>query len=585
MIFPVRVLNSRESFLSVCAQLTQFGQVGHERIQLIKVGEEYSLSTVPAAGWIEKILSFFGFKQRNLIATEVSHFALHWLRAHALVYQDEFCEQIPVFEKLRSLMIKTHLVQDFDQTIKSIQASYEKTAENIRKLANEIEKKHIAELKVVEGKISESKRKQGDLEGRIATLKLGLSLNKKIPSTTDFVLKWPQNYSPPGNLENLIQGIAMHFLSCPGTIIRRDRKSSNIMLMSPGEGPSVYSLPEKVDFELTGLISRRRIIVKTKEIIGCGGQRKVKRAFDLLSGEELASKPFCSDLEKSFVITYCLRNKTPGFLPCVALRGSTRFYEQKCESISSVYGMPVEIRMQLAQQLLFGLSFLHDQKATITLTKPIEQGLRSRSSNEAKYENVFMYHGDIKPQNILIFQNEGVLQAGISDLGTIVSLPNMVHSCFFQSPEKISFIKDMLPDHSIPQFALKFLQRNQIDKTIEHNLKFGRKNDLWSLGLVFATLLSGGLVFPQGGLEMGIPDLYFFNEILKSRLATREFPDIGISILTQDMVDSSIGLLKNRSMSAVENVKLDLFWDITRLLLSVDPQKRISAKEALKVIE
>lgn len=523
MSYLINSVNSSENFENTCSHLSHFGEKGYERLQIVKTATGYAPALTGQASFIEKVLAFFGIKRRSLRLNEVAHFSLNWLRVHASDYPES---NLKAIKSLLPLMKKANLEKEFNVFLKKISdIKPEKKAESVK-----------PSLTVIHAK--------------------------------DFTFHWPKDFKEADKLEGPINTVLTHFLSHPGTQIRREKKSSVIDLYIPIKGKVSVNIPLKVEFYLEGAINNRKIIVKMKDVVGKGGERKVVRAFDILNNVELVSKPFVNELEKTMISTI-MNNNLPGFIPVTAVTNS-RFYERRCRHLSSYFNASSPIRRSFIIQLLSGLKAIH-QKQLKSLDYYVEQG---NTKVTKKVNNVNIYHGDIKPDNILIYEEQGSLKCGFSDLGSLCNIPALTFTHFFRSPEKTRCIQNIRHGRS----------NMTVDGIVKHNIDFGQTNDVWSLGMVIVTLLTGGSTLNLTNdnnlnklfKEMGVPNLEIFKKIVglykvKTNLGNNDPVDAVIQDIEQNEIDDSLDKL----MEAFKDESFKDIWSIVKLMLQVDPAKRI----------
>lgn len=589
MSFSINLTNSGDLFKTVCNQLSHFGEEGHERIQIAKA----QTGDIPFATFspsrIERVLRFFGFKKSCFRLNEVSNFSLNWLRAHALKYNEEFHSQIPQIQKLRPLMVKAQLGQDFDELISSVETArinhisvqaYEKTSA-------ELEKKYEEKGKILEQKVAERlvdiQLVYENTQQLHQALKQRVAFSKRELNLADFQFHWPQNFQKPDQFESVITAILSRFLFHPGTTIQRLKKTKTIILNVPVLGQTVYELPIKADFYLEGSVSQRRIIIKTPEKIGSGGERKVMRAFDLLSGEELVSKPFTSNPREKQVIQYIHENQLPGFVPFIEVRNN-RFYEKRCLPLDSYFSASAPLRFKLIHQLLSAVKTLHGLH--ISLSYSFEDRY-SRIMTTRNLDKVAVFHADIKPANILVFtDSKNNHNACLSDFGSVCAVASNGYTKFFRSPERTAFIENEV-------YKLGEVSRLiTTDHIVEHNLTFGQSNDVWSLGLVLLTLLCGGRTLPSYKRAIGIPDLKCFSQGVEKYNQEQHHqdqrtkipqntkkrippPDSWIKDLKQQDIDSSIMQLKNECPEPI----FEQVWPLVQKMLLIDVNKRFKLSQ------
>lgn len=580
----IHTASSSEQFNAVCTQIGHFGEEGYERIQITRNQLGAIPVAIPSSSWIERVLRFFGFKKRDLQLTEVANFSLNWLRAHALdhKYHTDFHEQLPQIEKLRPLMQKAHLEEDFNALISS--------TEQIQKICESIGQRFESQISTLLDPANDAVKRSMDSCNQAQNLWKALeqrraALDIKEPTIADFQFHLPHDIPGSDEIEIKIKDILSKFLSRPGTTIARLKKTTTVILNVPTEGSISYELPMKADFYLEGAISQRRIVLKTKEVIGSGGERKVLRAFDLLSGEELVSKPFVNGIEK-LIVENAHKNQLTGFVPFIGQRNQTRFYEKKCETLTSYLKADPSIRYKLIFQLLSALKNLHSHNISdFSYTIKTEKGAETK-----KIGIVNIYHGDIKAENILVFSDKNnIPQAALSDLGTLCNVVTPCYTVLFRSPEKTRFIEEKCYFFNEPSPFIK------TEDIITHHRTYGQSNDVWSLGLVLITILSEGCVLPGSNLKDGIPNLNCFKKglddhqkaqkqqqrpIMPNQRATPA--DFFVKDLNQKDIDQSIDLLVSECNPPEE---LKLVWRLAKCMLQVDPSRRITAARAIEMLK
>ncbi len=516
MSFPIHVL-SQKQFEETCASLAHLGNSGHERLEIRKdqLGN-YVPSTTSSPGWIEWVLRLvFRYKPQNQRLNEVSNFALNWLRAHSLKYDgtDFITTQASTIENLRPLMKKAHLEKDFDELISQV-------------------KERCA---------------------------MQLQSGVKLPSLK---FQWPTDFQTSGQaqmLETFIREVLAAFLrSPPGTTITRAKKTTVVTLKAPEQAPTSFNLAVKVDFYLS--TNSWQIIVKTGELVGSGAQRKVKRAFNVLTGQELVSLPLINDIEKFFT-DMVSSQQLSGFLPIVANRTPLRIYQPRCAPLSSIYSATPIIKLRIAIQLTQSLKAFHELVCSYSYVDDANQKIL--------HPSLPVYHSDIKPANILVSLSQP-LEAIITDLGTTSRYTEPFHTLTFAAPEKLSFFQTLPKSPS---------------EIVSHNQNYGQTNDVWGLGLTLTSLLSGGQVIETTN---GTPQLPCFkkfldnfeNELIENKKDAKLEDFWHVNRITQEEMDRSIENLAQASDS-----QLRVAWNAVKSMLIVNYKKRITAAEAAKVME
>lgn len=560
MLYPIKT--NTEDFKKTCTQFLQFGKLGTERIQIKKSQLGYSPSLTSSPGWIERILHFFGFKKSELRLKEVAHFSLEWLKAHALNDCQEFTIQLPNIRALGPLMKKAGIEDDFHNLLsetKKLAVRLNKATENIKEsFSSKANTKSIFQrYQELFDRLTNTKK---ELEKR-------LEICRKYLIPSDFKLHWPEGIADIDQNDAIIRDILAQFIMNPGAKIARSNKSKEIVCYIPTKEKVVRTPSVKIDFYIAGSIPKQRIIVKTNEVIGEGGERKVKSAFDLLSGEKLASKPFSNVVEK-FIIQHIHANNIKGFVPLIGVR-EKRFYEVHCQTLDSYFTASPEVRYQLIKQLVSALKILHDLVLDNLLSYTYQD--RFEGDKTISIPKVHVYHGDLKPGNILVYPNEeGQPQAVLSDLGALCQVTRAIYTLFYKSPEKTNFLENKYFFHGK---ISPFIKMSEI---VEHHLKFGQTNDIWSMGLVLIMLLSNGRTLAD---KNEIPDLDFLRNVKKGRF-DQDF-DAGIKDIKQKEVDQSIDKL----MAECKPPQIfKSVWCLVKLMLKVNPEERCTATQASQLL-
>lgn len=325
-----------------------------------------------------------------------------------------------------------------------------------------------------------------------------------------------------------------------------------------------------------------QIFLWTKVILGEGGQRKVKRCYDLIAGEFSVRKKVCSKIEQ-LILKHFQYQPSLGIEPITLIlekepdRGvkSDHILQPVFEgTLRSLYNEIKDLKdvFSIMHQLLTGLSELHD-------CSPVEVTVNYENGNFTTTRTTYpkMWHTDIKPDNILMrrLPDSGKWEAVFSDFGLSGQINPGSGSVGYRSPEDLNLYCKLL---SLPNSG------SEEDIEIFDSYKY--KKDVWSLGIVFAGLLTGelnGLIHTfqeKKTLITLIPPIQCLIDGIRKGKINGEWDGFLID-LDQKCLDRDIALLKAKAIPSYARI-----WDELILkMLQVDYNKRISAKEALEIMK
>jgi len=368
--------------------------------------------------------------------------------------------------------------------------------------------------------------------------------------------KWPRDLSVLGISEDEKKKLEKAYSAitnageCNLKIQKKHKGSYLVVFTYPNGSVKEVKIPFKFAFasNKSGLTG---IILKTKKIVGEGGERQVKLCFEMLKGEYLARKPV-APLEHILMESF---QNSP-------TRGIPHIYSLAEKSVTeTLYAGSLSI--------LFGTVFFDNLMQRVSLLGDLLSGLASLHGLTLKRDNqrdVKVFHFDIKPANILVRQNpkNKMWEAVLSDFGFSGNPTVSGGSIGYKAPEEVKLELQLDPlDTGI----------KDRDPVVENNLKYGQAMDIWSMGLVATILLTGRVserinpaVFPP------IPcfEDCFFN-------TSKPRKDHKFADLTQSQMDKDVMQLRPLFPSP----KLTGLWAIVGNMLQVDPEKRVSAREAL----
>jgi len=350
-------------------------------------------------------------------------------------------------------------------------------------------------------------------------------------------------------------------------------------------------IPITVMLKITTPKKASAIILWTKVVIDKGGQRKVKRCYDLLTGNFLVRKKCCSKIEE-LILRHFQNNPSPGIEPVKYLQPRRAGFKsvhivQTCfegtffDLIPSVELKPKDV-YPIMHQLATGLSALH--AFTPIEIKKSYSFARTLTTITTTLTYPKTFHLDIKPANILIRRSPDSdgWEAVLSDFGVAGHLNPGTGTIGYLSPEDVKFKYLVYPNGdagSSPAISEKEI----INKT----LAYSQKKDVWALGLVFTSLLTKRLIIltrsEPGKPEIKIiaPPLECILDALDKGRRDKDRLDIYLADLQQESVDQSIAELKAKTPEAYAYL-----WDnLISKMLQVDPVQRISANDVLQICE
>ncbi len=316
-----------------------------------------------------------------------------------------------------------------------------------------------------------------------------------------------------------------------------------------------------------------RIMLWSKEIIAKGGERKVKRCYDLMTGEFSVRKKCLSNSIEKLVLLHFKKNPVPGIEPVQDILSkdpgfkSDHIIEPVFEgTLRNLLGhiKKKEDVLSIMQQLLTGLSALHaftPTEVTIDL-----EGITTRTFPKAT-------HLDINLSNILLRKSEGKWEAVLIDFGVSGNFAPGNGTIGYLSPAEVKLRGQVYPNGpGTPPIAVS----DEFKKKLP---PIGQKRDVWALGLIFTSLLTGRIDVVQISKKdriVGIitPPLQSINDLFLKG-SKGGFYDGHLSDLQQDSIDGDIAAWK------VKTPDYASLWGLISKMLRVDPEERVSASEAL----
>lgn len=440
-------------------------------------------------------------------------------------------------------------------------------------------------------------------------------------------LTYPVAYKPLGMTEEEIK-------------VMSDFLNSNFKYLTSSKGvgtywrytekhPVTYNINDK-EWKLPrsiSIVNENDIFIRLNQHnlapIAKGGFRIVKYAYNPINGQFLAKKRATSEVEVNILKQLTLVDKikkpngSPGLARTVQIitlstSGSEKpkahifqvLYDKNLNTLLRQNGKNLTpyLKLTIIKKLLLGLADIHDMKMKKTINGKLYGGYKS-SSPSGKWlvkpirtpqrdEHYMLYHGDIKPSNILWLEKESECSIDDFDLAGIID--QMGGTPGYCPPNYLKW--------NVNKYYKKSEELNknyyQKEAHIEYNLKYGQKKDLWAIGLVIASILKGEIghleVCPLDCIKKYTKYVEEF-KIVNEKQTDGTFKPIQVKVEKLD--DSKLANITQEEIDKeIENIKKDLpgnkpeynmmlqLWEMVRQMLRVDfDQMKITAAAAAKI--
>ena len=367
--------------------------------------------------------------------------------------------------------------------------------------------------------------------------------------------------------------------------VKVDKTSSCIKLciqrVDPSQGTSslVTSLqsPLPIHFVIAENVIVR-VFVITKNVIGKGGERKVRSVWDATKGNWYAIKKCTTELERHLVDVFSKESRR-GLPSYITWRDKVK--EKGCQMIEPYYAGTFSLLMgngalddplrkcQVIEDLLEGLAFVH------AYTVP-EYSFECESEMHTE-KNVAAYLGDINPANILVGICPDEEDSKVTRWTMIFS--DLGLACRLDKP-------GLTEGWASPEFMRFFLDTHTLQGDVDFHKEYGQKKDVWAFGLLMVCILVGNTstkvttqIAPLTFLEN-----YFIEKFNSPGSKSKGLRDKDITNLTQEVVDSDLKkcqdshmISRNHHASLLAGLR-----DLARKMLQVDSNKRITSEIALE---
>lgn len=300
-------------------------------------------------------------------------------------------------------------------------------------------------------------------------------------------------------------------------------------------------------------------LVDTNIVLGSGGQANVYQLYSPLTGKCYAVKNLADDLDnrEGQIWAYNTLKGKPGCVQCITIAGGeviepcydgTLQDELKKKNLKSTAA-----KIDAMREIAIGINSIHSELYTkIWFINGRQRRFKSNLS-----------HGDIKPSNIFVNTRKNRLQMDIGDYGFTAVTNRIAQSGYYLSPQAAETSLSEATEMERAQF--------------NHDL--GLQNDIWELGIVYASILKNTLI------DGYIPPLKFtkntksFNREEKARIFAK---------LKQDQIDQEIRRkikkINGSTLDEKDKVAMKKCWKIVQGMLQVAPHKRLYIEKIQKKI-
>lgn len=328
----------------------------------------------------------------------------------------------------------------------------------------------------------------------------------------------------------------------------------------------LWKLPRTVTFiedPKTKKLAAILLSVSTMRVpaLGKGKDRTAKVIYDLLTGQRMVKKAANKDDPDAEIALLQTLNGSKGIEPLIHIRKvrDKRTYSEKTQLITPLFKGTVDKLLasnptlsakdirNMMLSLLTGLEKLH---ALPGKTK----GFNPRSFRS--------YHSDIKPANLLYDKTSAGYDAVVSDMETVNKVDELWATMAWMSPRKLK-----------QWYRLEAHLDNA-----DYNMQNSQHDDIWSMGLVFASLLKNKL--HQGVRWKGIAPLACIYQKLELNNN-----DSNIATIKQHELDDEIRQNKAATALNPDGSAKEKMWDIVQRMLAVQSNRRYTAKEAREALE
>jgi serine/threonine protein kinase len=332
------------------------------------------------------------------------------------------------------------------------------------------------------------------------------------------------------------------------------------------------------------------LLLLSKAIVFTGGERKIRRAYDVTTGTFYLKKRIVGLFEERIlktlpklraqrdIHTSVIWRKIPSKIPGTPEK--LQIIEPiRDGTLSILFGTePLShfpVKHALITDLLADLVDLHS--LSLSNCKITTRSFPWVDPVNHELPKFTVFHADIKIANVLVFLQDGKWRAELCDFGCAADPTKFVISIGFTPPEYITFYKSEHPRGIFDKSLL-------VDdfKLAQFNIEHGPKRDIWSMGLVILSLLverEKKAIWENRSenkrYTAQIPPLPCLKKVLSGTVWT--YDEEKIVSLTQKDIDDDLAHLEKemvcRYPEEVENLE-KIFYMLKNMMLRINPVER-----------
>jgi hypothetical protein len=334
------------------------------------------------------------------------------------------------------------------------------------------------------------------------------------------------------------------------------------------------------------------IILLPKTVFLSGGERRIKWAYNLITGEFLLKKRIVGMYEKRLILELQENRLSRNLIHSLFFRKvpqSGTLKEQIIETVRDgivplILGNDLlsdcETKKDLIVDLLSDLKTIHQQK--ITNLKVEYESLINPDEIEVENSPPFLaFHHDITLGNTLVSYHNGKWRAELCDLGASAANPTLFSfTVGFTPPEYIQLYSRLRPK------GLKHPSYLEDQRAlVNFNLEHAQGRDIWSMGLVLLSILmdrSENITESTDQLHHRLdisPLQSIKNAIVDS--SSGPYREIGILSITQEIIDEELDQCKQmvKKMHVQQEVLVESLFKVVSGMLRVNTQERLKMDE------
>lgn len=325
------------------------------------------------------------------------------------------------------------------------------------------------------------------------------------------------------------------------------------------------------------------VFLFSKKVLAKGGDRKVRVCWNLTTGEPYVHKPIMSPTKSlEAKVLSILSNHGLLFHQWEKVNSGLSLPSKTCPKIEND-----NYRASMIEPLFEGsldkflqapgfrsvVSRIEVLRGVLNIIAQFQKFTCSQElSSTGRIVKSAATHGDISLKNIIISMNTKYTKWCLIDFAQSGNLMNATHTPGFLSPEYVAF----------------YGQNHTADTLLSFNAEHLHGKDIWAAGIVGAILLSGLRAIERQ--DIFLPAMNFTEEAQKALRSEKEMSNLRkynpLVKLSQHEIDLNIKALRDlvQATEAPERQLITSAWEVIRLMLQVDPKKRIDARNAEQML-